>query len=212
MPYIEEFLKRNKFNCDYLFAVMTYGIFSAAAVNHLQDIGNRAGYAFDYINTIRMVDNWIPGFKMESQIKSEHKKNIETNLEKIVQDVVASKVFMRKNSGLSKLLTRFQVNSARKPNPKGGVHGIATGVGIKNYITIQDSCISCGVCASVCPMNNITVNREDKTVVLGDSCLSCFACTHNCPTNSIRLKGERSRGRYRNSNIALNEIIKSNNS
>ncbi|MFI3298047.1 MAG: EFR1 family ferrodoxin [Rikenellaceae bacterium] len=210
MPYIEEFLMKANIKCDYLFGVMTYGILAAGAVNHLQEIGTKAGLDFAYINTIRMVDNWIPGFKMDNQIKNEYKKEIEKHLAVIAGDVKASKKMIRKSSGLSRLLTRYQVKSAAKPNPKGGVFGLATGLGIKNFIKLEDTCISCGVCASVCPMNNITVNKVAKTIELGDTCLSCFACTHNCPTNSIRLKQERSRARYRNSNISLNEIIEAN--
>lgn len=212
MPYIEEFLMRTKLNCDYLFGVMTYGIFAAGATNHLLDIGTRAGHNFAYINTIKMVDNWIPGFKMDNQIKNEHKKEINKHLELIIRDIETSKKMIRKTSGFNKIFTRFQVKSSTKPNPKGGVLGVATGLGIKNFIRVEDSCIGCGTCAKVCPMNNITVDKEIKTITLGENCLSCFACTHNCPTNSIRLTKERSRERYRNSHISLAEIIKANNS
>ncbi len=212
LPYIEEFLMKAKFNCNYLFAVMTYGIFAAGAPDHLQNIAKSAGYNFDYINKVKMVDNWIPGFKMESQIKGEHKKEIEKHISLIVRDVAESKKMVVKTSGFSRFFTSFQVKNATKPHLNGGVHGVATGLGIKNYITVEDSCIGCGVCSRVCPMNNITVDKETKSVILGENCLSCFACTHNCPTNSIRLKGERSRARFRNSNISLNELIKANNS
>ncbi len=212
LPYIEAFLMKSTFKCDYLFAVMTYGIFAAAAADHLQDIAGRAGCNFDYINKMKMVDTWIPGFKMESQIKGEPKKEIEKHLALIVEDVAESKHMVCKTSGFDRLFTRFQVRSATKPHPRGGVHGVVTGLGIKNYITVEDSCIGCGTCARVCPMNNITVDKVAKSVMLGENCLSCFSCTHNCPTNSIRLRGERSRTRFRNSNISLSEIIKANNS
>ncbi len=212
MPSVEEFLSKAKFNCNYLFAVVTYGAFAGATATHLQDIAQRAGYKFDYINKMKMVDTWLPGFKMESQIKGEHKKEIEKHLSIIVQDVKESKRMIHKINGFNKLLTRIQMKNATKPNPNGGVHGAFSGIGIKNYITVEPTCIGCGTCAKVCPVNNITVDKEKKTISLGDNCLSCFGCTHNCPTNSIRLKGERSRARFRNSNIKLAEIIKANNS
>ncbi len=212
MPYIEEFLMRSKFKCNYLFAVMTYGIFAAAAADHLQSIAERVGRPFDYINKMRMVDTWLPGFKMENQIKGEHKKEIEKHLSIIVQDVVDSKKMIRKTSGFDRFFTRLQLKNAAKPHPKGGVHGAVTGLGIRNYIRVEDSCIGCGTCAKVCPMSNITVDREARSITLAQNCLACLACTHNCPTNSIRLRGERSRARFRNSNINLSEIIKANNS
>lgn len=212
MPFIVEFLSKTKFNCDYLFAVGTYGILAGATANHLQDIARSAGYQFDYINKMKMVDTWLPGFKMESQIKGEHKKEIEKHLAAIVRDVGESKKMIDRPNLLNRLLTRIQLGNATKPKPKGGVHGAFSGIGIKNYITVEPTCIACGTCAKVCPVNNITVDKEKKTISLDENCLSCFGCTHNCPTNSIRLKGERSRARFRNSNIKLAEIIKANNS
>ncbi len=212
MPFIEEFLLKSKFNCDYLFAIVTYGVFAGATSNHLQNIAQKAGYKFDYINKMKMVDTWLPGFKMENQSKNEHKKEIQKHLSVIVQDVNMSKGMIDNANLFSKLITRIQLNNATKPNPKGGVHGAFTGIGIKNYITVEDSCVGCGTCAKVCPVNNITVDKETKTITLGENCLSCFGCTQNCPSNSIRLKGERSRARFRNSNISLAEIIRANNS
>ncbi len=211
LPYIEQFLKQAKFNCDYLFAVVTYGIFAAASPDHLQEIAQKSGYQFDYINKVKMVDNWLPGFKMESQIKNEHKKDISGQLAAIRKDIESSKKNTPKSSFFNRLVTNYQIKAATKPHEKGNVTGAVIGLGIKNYITVEDTCIACSVCAKVCPMDNITVDKEAKTIHLGGSCISCFSCTHNCPTNSIRLKGERSKARFRNSHITLAEIMKANN-
>ncbi len=211
MPYIEEFLMKSKFECDYLFAVMTYGIFDAAAANHLQKIALKSNLNFSYINTIKMVDNWIPGFKMENQIKNEHKKEIEKHTTIIVSDVKKSKRWIIKTSLFDRFFTGIMVRNANKKGASNNLGGGKSGVGIKYHYTLEDSCIGCGTCAKVCPVNNITVDKEKRIISLGGYCISCFGCTHNCPTNPIRLKGERSKTRYRNSNITLNEIIKSNN-
>ncbi len=208
--HIENFLLKAKFNCDYLFAVMTYGIYSGAAQNHLLDIAKVGGHDFSYIAKVKMVDNWLPGFKMESQIKSEPKKHIEEQLERVTADVGESKKMIDNGSLFNRLWTQYMVNAAKKPNKKEGLQGGSIGNGIKNFVTI-DGCIGCGTCSKVCPVDNIEVDKENKNITLGDYCLSCFACTHNCPVNAIRLKGERSKARYRNKNITLNEIIEANN-
>ncbi len=208
--HVEEFLMKAKFNCDYLFAVMTYGIFAAAASKHLLDIAEKAGHDFAYVNRIKMVDNWLPGFKMDSQIKSEPKKKVEEHLSAIIADVNESKKWVLKSNAFTRLWTANMVNGATKPNAKENLMGGRIGNGIKNFASV-DGCIGCGTCAKVCPVDNITVDKENKTISFGDHCLSCFACVHNCPTTAIHLKGERSSARYRNKNVTLKEIIEANN-
>ncbi len=47
----------------------------------------------------------------------------------------------------------------------------------------KDSCIGCGKCAKLCPLNNIKI--EDKKPVWGKKCTHCMACIANCPKESI---------------------------
>ena len=47
----------------------------------------------------------------------------------------------------------------------------------------NDKCVSCGKCANVCPLNNISI--LDKKPVWGESCTHCMACIGNCPTDAI---------------------------
>ncbi len=153
-----------------------------------------------------MVDSWLPGFKMDSQIKNEHKKNIEGKISIIKRDIISNVHFKMKNSVIDKLLTNMQIKNKSKPHK--GLTGNTIGLGIKPYLTVEEGCIKCSTCVKVCPVNNIElINNE---VTLKDHCLSCFACTHNCPVNVMRLKNERDTSRFRNSHITVNDIIKSN--
>ena len=47
----------------------------------------------------------------------------------------------------------------------------------------KDSCIGCGKCAKVCPLNNI--NIVEKKPEWGKKCTHCMACIANCPKESI---------------------------
>ena len=58
-----------------------------------------------------------------------------------------------------------------------------------------DGCISCGMCAKVCPMQNITL--ENGRPVWHGKCNTCDACYHHCPKHAIQYgKATRGKGQY----------------
>ena len=58
-----------------------------------------------------------------------------------------------------------------------------------------DECISCGMCAKVCPMQNITL--ENGRPVWHGHCNTCDACYHHCPKHAIQYgKSTRGKGQY----------------
>ena len=61
---IRRFIQKAQLKADYRFAVLTYGNRKCSAVEIWDDVSRKAGSKFDYINTIKMVDNWLPNFDM----------------------------------------------------------------------------------------------------------------------------------------------------
>ena len=58
-----------------------------------------------------------------------------------------------------------------------------------------DECIACGMCAKVCPMQNITL--ENGRPVWHGNCNTCDACYHHCPKHAIQYgKATRGKGQY----------------
>ena len=58
-----------------------------------------------------------------------------------------------------------------------------------------DACVACGLCAGVCPLNNITL--ADGRPVWGGRCTHCMACISRCPQRAIEYgKATEKRGRY----------------
>ena len=210
-PYVADFLKKATFNCEYLFAVVTYGIYSGAVAKHLSDIADETGFRFSYISRIKMVDNYLPGFDMKKQIENEPKKQIEKHLKAIKSDITASKEGTLKESFLDKTAMNYMLRRGDKPFSKKRLKVHAVGEGIENYVYVEDTCTQCGVCASVCPVNNIEMDRKNGKISLNDKCFTCFACIQNCPSNAIHIKGEVSSARFRNHHVTLKEIIHSNN-
>lgn len=52
----------------------------------------------------------------------------------------------------------------------------------KFYAT--DACTSCGICTTLCPMNNIQLNP--KKPIWGNACTHCMACINQCPVQAIQ--------------------------
>ncbi|MBR6959553.1 MAG: EFR1 family ferrodoxin [Clostridiales bacterium] len=61
--------------------------------------------------------------------------------------------------------------------------------------TVSDSCVGCGLCAKLCPLNNIMIT--DGKPSWGSTCTHCMACLGNCPKEAIEY-GERTvnKGKY----------------
>ncbi len=50
---------------------------------------------------------------------------------------------------------------------------------------VNDNCIGCGQCASICPRDNITIS--DGKAHIGADCAQCLSCLQYCPKNAISI-------------------------
>lgn len=58
-----------------------------------------------------------------------------------------------------------------------------------------DSCISCGKCAKICPLLNVTM--EGRHPKWGMKCCSCLGCYHVCPVHAVEYgKETKKKGQY----------------
>ncbi|MDD7794176.1 4Fe-4S dicluster domain-containing protein [Clostridium sp. 'White wine YQ'] len=53
----------------------------------------------------------------------------------------------------------------------------------------EESCVGCGKCSKVCPIEAIKIDSISKKAVVDENiCLGCGVCVRNCPKKSISLK------------------------
>ena len=66
---------------------------------------------------------------------------------------------------------------------------------IRKIIKIdEEKCNGCGLCATLCPLNNIEI--VDGKPEWGKNCTHCMACINHCPKKAIEY-GEKSKGKPR---------------
>ncbi|MGH4036345.1 MAG: EFR1 family ferrodoxin [Sphaerochaeta sp.] len=205
--YIENFISKCTFDTNYLFAIMTFGQYTGAATGRLNEIANKYGIEFSYINSIKMVDNWLPGYRMEDQLLSIGKKDVKGQLEKITADISSEVCWQKKDNLFDRFTTSLleNMNSSKKKKVRYHTEGLR----VSDYFYIDDSCIGCSICTKVCPVKNVELHNSEPS--FAGECISCLACVQNCPKKAIRIRGEKSHERYRNSEISLQEIVESNN-
>ena len=194
---VRAFLKQARFQTNYLFAVATYGNQAGAAMQELQNTVKNYGFQFDYMNTLLMVDNFLPNFEIAEEIALLPQKRTQECLEQILADVSQRKHYIpevtKQDESFSAMCIPLMKQQDKGENAKA--------------FTVNDRCTLCGVCAKVCPANNISLSTS---VTFQNRCESCYACIHACPQNAIHLANEKSSLRWRNPFVTLAELIQSN--
>ena len=195
---VRDFMKKAKIKTDYFFFINTYGMQDTVARQNAVAVSQKVGLKLDYCESILMVDNFLPGFEMKDQIDHVEEKKIEEQIEKVCNAI--------RNRERNKVDLSFGKRAEMTVVHNTMAKMILTDKAALSYI-VNDDCIRCGICARVCPANNIAVGDH---VEFSDHCEVCYACLHNCPKNAIHMKSEKSSVRFRNENVTLEDIVAAN--
>lgn len=85
-PYmVQEFLKRAQFETNYLYIIMTYGCSNGAAMQIIRKIAEECHLSLAYTRTVKMVDNYLPGFDMDAEKAID--KKVDLQMADILRDL-----------------------------------------------------------------------------------------------------------------------------
>mgnify|MGYP001064305677 CR=1 FL=1 len=198
---VKEFLQKAVLETTYFYIVLTYGNRHGGAAELAESFCLGIGKKPDYINTVLMVDNFLPAFDMEEQKAID--KKVEEQLAEIKADIDNRTIRIQKASEEDKNIHNgylARVNHAPET--------------IWADYVITDKCIGCGICTRVCPAGCIHLENQ-HAVNTKEGCQACYACIQACPEMAIQfgdipLKEPNPGARYRNPNITLTELVNAN--
>ena len=173
----------------YSFGVITCGSSSGNSESTLREILDSKGIKLNASFTVAMPDNYVLMFKQKSpEAKNKMLAKADEKLKEISELISAKKDTPVKNSKVPKILMwatrKFFIPSQKK---------------VKGF-SVNENCISCGLCEKICPMNIIKI-QDNKPVWIKDNCACCLACLHRCPKQAINRGNSAKNGRYINPNV-----------
>ncbi|MCD7920018.1 MAG: EFR1 family ferrodoxin [Clostridiales bacterium] len=177
----------------YVFAVFTCGKSCGTAEKTMRSILGKKGMELSAAFKVEMPDNYIPMFPlMEKDEQTRMLENAEVCLSGVIDSIEAQKhstiTTKQMPAPMKFLIKRIAIPGQRKAT--------------KNF-WVNDNCIGCGLCETVCPKNLIRL-QDEKPVWTKDDCTCCLGCIHRCPKQAIQYgKKTEKTGRYTNPNVDL---------
>ena len=196
---VREFLKKETFHTDYFYMVLTYGNRHGGAAELAAELCEKCGIWPSYINVLLMVDNWLPSFDMDEQMKLD--KKVEEQLAAIRADIDSRKRGIAKVTDTDRAAHQQLLAGMAKLPADAWQH----------LIRIGDGCVGCGICVRVCPSGTSRM-ETGRAVHVPGTCETCLACVHSCPQKAIGLTvpEKNPSARYRNEHISLKDLVEAN--
>lgn len=175
----------------YTFAAATCGDSAGNTLLSFSSLLNEKGITLSNGSVFVMPNNYLPlGDVDSSEVTASKLSAAEEKAEKFAEEIISGKCTEFRSGGVYAALLTGIVNPAF----------LAMSKGAWKKFRVNDKCISCGVCASVCPQKNIhLVSGKPEW---GSECISCMGCIHFCPTAAINYSGKTEKlGRYHHPEI-----------
>ncbi len=172
----------------YVFAVASNGGAPGGALGALQKLLKPQGVPLRYGKTLIASTNYIPLHQADG----------------------SEALRQRTDEGLAEIIRAVQGREANEIPRQTFVHSVGPLLcpreNSDRFFTVAPACKGCGVCESVCPAGNISLDAGRP--VFGHRCEHCLACLHACPVRAIDWKGKtEGKARYRNAHVSVKELI-----
>lgn len=167
---------------NYVFTLATYGGFSGGASKMIKDKLAEKGITVNAQYSVRMPDTWTPAYDVSDKAKNE---KINAAADKKIDKI--TKKISRRSTG--------NFDSRRLPFGDrfyGGYESLRR----TSSLSVESSCIGCGLCAKQCPVDAIEM-QNGKPVRVKEKCAMCLGCLHKCPEFAIQRGGKtKEHGQY----------------
>ena len=206
---VQDFIARSTFKADYFFTVGTFGAHSTIFPEFVDNLAKENGFQMNYINTIQMVDTYLPYFDAAREMADPKNQLIPEKIAAVLTAINKREDYILPVTEMDRMIYEGYYRSPGRDRKRPTV------TRSEKIVFSTDACIGCGVCTSVCPHGSWKL-VNGHSVAEGD-CENCLACVHNCPQKAISIiptppePEEPNRNvRYRNLNVSLADLIKAN--
>lgn len=181
----------------YVFIVITCGAQTNNAVWSVRKLLAKKGVKVAYCNKIRVPDSSALGFGRDPNKQLWKFDKYAPRLEQIIKDLIAERHGSHFGGcdPLGWLLNRPGIAAKTQK--------------VTMPANNPEKCIGCGICAKICPQENITI--VDGKAKIGDLCAMCLACLHFCPHQAMELnhKPTLKEQQYHHPDIQLKDMMTS---
>jgi len=179
-PFIWDFLRAlPQAEGTPVFMIDTMMAFSGAIVGPLKKVLTSKGYKCIGASEIVMPNNWFPK-RIDEKENREKIKNGLRKAREFTEELIEGKTSWNRIPFLSKGLYNICCNNFV-------MERIALADGRKITVN-KEKCLKCGLCAKLCPVNNINMKEYPEWQ---DSCEVCMRCLCFCPANAVLIPGKK---------------------
>lgn len=158
----------------FVYHVVTFGTTTGQSHWQMEKLLEQKNLILNGRYTVRMVDVWTPMFNLSNRekclrITCKAEKQINQTVLRVLGMVVGNFDYRRAPHWLARWYYRTYESERRT----------------SRFRLLADRCVGCGLCASRCPVQAISM-RSCHPVWTKGKCVMCLRCFHHCPKFAIQ--------------------------